>query len=107
MNSITGQLSFNDVRPEPPTTPSYESLAAALRRPGTPSTVSVTTAARVLGISRTTAYEAVRDGSLKSVRIRRRIVIPVAYLLEVLSGNVTDLPNPADDALSDHEHRRP
>ena len=38
----------------------------------------------ILGISRTTAYEAVRDGSLPSIRVRRRIVIPRAWLQAVL-----------------------
>ena len=48
--------------------------------PGTPM-MSVTDAARMLGISRTTAYEAVRDGSLPSIRI----VISVAGRVAVLN----------------------
>lgn len=56
-----------------------------LRAAGPP-TVSVTEAARMLGISRTTAYEAVRDGTLPSIRIRGRIVISVAGLTAVLNG---------------------
>ena len=46
------------------------------RRAVKTATVTVTEAARILGISRTTAYEAVRDGSLRSIRVRRRILIP-------------------------------
>ena len=41
----------------------------------------------MLGISRTTAYEAVRNGSLPSIRIRRRIVIPMVWINEMFSGH--------------------
>ena len=51
-----------------------------------PPTISVTQAARILGISRTTAYKAVRDGTLPSIRIRGRIVISVTGLTAVLNG---------------------
>ena len=46
-------------------------------------TYTVDEAARLLGISRTTAYECVRTGELPSLRFRRRIVIP-AHALEQL-----------------------
>ena len=52
-------------------------------------TVTVTEAARILGISRTTAYEAVRDGSLCSIRVRRRILIPRAWISDMLLGNTS------------------
>jgi len=52
-------------------------------------TVTVTEAARILGISRTTAYEAVRDGSLRSIRVRRRILIPRAWINDMLLGGTT------------------
>ncbi len=45
--------------------------------PAAPSlTYSVTETAELLGISRSTAYESVRDGTIPSLRFRRRIVIP-------------------------------
>lgn len=52
--------------------------------PTLPAVVSVEEAARVLGISRSTAYNAVRDGDLPSVRIRGRILIPAQKLAELL-----------------------
>ena len=49
-----------------------------------PLTLTVEQAARVLGIGRSTAYELVRTGDLKHIRLRRRIVVPVAHLAERL-----------------------
>ena len=49
-----------------------------------PLTLTVEQAARVLGIGRSTAYELVRTGDLKHIRLRRRIVVPVAHLAESL-----------------------
>jgi excisionase family DNA binding protein len=41
-------------------------------------------AAAVLGIGRSTAYAAVRDGSLPALRLSGRLLIPVAKLLAML-----------------------
>jgi len=49
-------------------------------------TLSVYEAARVLGISRTTAYECVRTGELPAVRLGRRLVIPKSAISDLLSG---------------------
>ena len=49
-----------------------------------PLTVTVEQAAEVLGVGRSTAYELVRSGDLKCIRLRRRIVVPVAHLAESL-----------------------
>ncbi|MBM3660338.1 MAG: helix-turn-helix domain-containing protein [Actinobacteria bacterium] len=49
-----------------------------------PLTLTVEQAAQVLGIGRSTAYELVRSGDLKHIRLRRRIVVPVAHLAERL-----------------------
>jgi excisionase family DNA binding protein len=49
-----------------------------------PLTLTVEQAAEVLGVGRSTAYELVRSGDLKSIRLRRRIVVPVAHLAESL-----------------------
>lgn len=49
-----------------------------------PLTLTVEQAAEVLGVGRTTAYELARSGDLKCVRLRRRIVVPVAHLAESL-----------------------
>lgn len=49
-----------------------------------PLTLTVEQAGQVLGVGRSTAYELVRSGDLKSIRLRRRIVVPVAHLAESL-----------------------
>lgn len=49
-----------------------------------PLTLTVEQAGRVLGVGRSTAYELVRSGDLKCIRLRRRIVVPVAHLAESL-----------------------
>lgn len=49
-----------------------------------PLTITVEQAAAVLGVGRSTAYELVRGGDLKCIRLRRRIVVPVAHLAESL-----------------------
>ena len=48
-------------------------------------TVSVETAAKILGISRNLAYTACRSGELPSLRIGKRIVIPRAAIERMLS----------------------
>jgi excisionase family DNA binding protein len=49
-----------------------------------PLTLTVEQAADVLGVGRSTAYELVRSGDLRCIRLRRRIVVPVAHLAESL-----------------------
>ncbi len=59
--------------------------------PETPSlTITVTEAARYLGIGRNTAYEAIRRNEIPSIRIGRRIVIPRHRFLEWLGASDTD-----------------
>jgi excisionase family DNA binding protein len=49
-----------------------------------PLTLTVVQAGQVLGVGRSTAYELVRSGDLRCIRLRRRIVVPVAHLAECL-----------------------
>ena len=51
-----------------------------------PVTISVAMAARVLGISRNTAYRHVATGEIPSARIGKRIVIPTHRLADFLNG---------------------
>lgn len=54
---------------------------------GTPSrTLTVTEAAAILGISRTSAYECVHAGTIPSIRLGGRIVIPRATFDEMLDS---------------------
>lgn len=47
-------------------------------------TVTVEEAAEMLGVSRNSAYVAVRSGELPSVRIGKRIVVPKSALVRLL-----------------------
>ena len=49
-------------------------------------TIDVPEVAKLLGISRNAAYEAVRRGEIPSIRLGARIVIPRAALERLLSG---------------------
>ena len=49
-------------------------------------TLTVEQAARYLGISRTTAYECVRTGSLPALRFGRRIVVPTVVIARLLAS---------------------
>jgi len=47
-------------------------------------TLTVPEAAKLIGISRMTAYGAVRDGTIPSIRIGRRVLVPRAALDRML-----------------------
>ncbi len=49
-------------------------------------TFTVSEAAKLLGISRSTAYECVRSGELESLRFRSRIVIPADAIAGLLGA---------------------
>jgi excisionase family DNA binding protein len=61
------------------------------------STYTVEEVARILGISRTTAYECVRRGEIRARRFGRRVVIPAIVVDQLL--NATDDLRP-DDLVS-------
>ncbi|WP_395154117.1 helix-turn-helix domain-containing protein [Ilumatobacter sp.] len=58
-----------------------------------PRTMTVTEAAAMLGISRTTAYECVRTGDLPALRLGGRIVVPTQAIDNLLERAST-IPNP-------------
>lgn len=49
-------------------------------------TMTVTETATVLGISRSSAYECVRLGSIPSIRLGRRIVVPTRAIDALLAS---------------------
>jgi excisionase family DNA binding protein len=49
-----------------------------------PLTVTVEQAAKLLGIGRSTAYELVHTGDIPSLRLGRRLVVPVGQLADRL-----------------------
>jgi excisionase family DNA binding protein len=59
--------------------------------------MTVEEAARVLGISRSSAYECVRRGELRAVRLGRRLVVPRLVVDQLLAGN--HRPNPAPSTV--------
>jgi excisionase family DNA binding protein len=56
-------------------------------------TYTVQEAARLLGISRGVAYEAVRTGQIRAITVGRRILIPPSALTELLGH---EPPAPSD-----------
>ena len=52
--------------------------------PARRTTYSVEEAARLIGIGRSTAYAAAKDGSLPTIRISNRILVPAAKLRAML-----------------------
>src|SRR5712691_3234368 len=52
---------------------------------GLPATLSVTQAAEVIGVGRSSVYEAVRAEEIPSIRIGNRIKIPTGRLFEYLA----------------------
>lgn len=53
-------------------------------------TLSVDEAARLLGIGRSSAYEAVRRGEIPTLRIGRRILVPRTAIERMLNGAPSD-----------------
>ncbi len=69
-------------------------------------TLSVAETAQLLGISRWLVQQCVRDGSLPSVRVGRRILIPRARLDAWLSGSSHSAPPSGTQAAQASGHRR-
>jgi hypothetical protein len=59
-----------------------------------PATCSVIEAAAALGVSKSAAYEALRIGQfpVRSLRVRRRLVVVTADLIRLLSAGAPDAP---------------
>ena len=49
-------------------------------------TLTVTEVAQILGIGRSAAYEAARTGQIPTIRIGKRILVPVAALERMLES---------------------
>ena len=57
-------------------------------------TYTIEETARLLGIGRSSAYEAARRGDILTIRIGRRLLVPAIALERLLNG---DLNPPAND----------
>ena len=67
-------------------------VASPAISPGEKLAYSVEEAARLLGISKTSAYQATQVGELPTVRIGRRLLVPKAALDRLLSGGELTTP---------------
>ena len=56
-----------------------------------PLTLTVEQAGRALGVGRSMAYELVRSGEVEGLRLRRRMVVPVAPLARRLGVSIDEL----------------
>jgi excisionase family DNA binding protein len=66
-------------------------MSGATAKAGTPATINVEDAAKVLRISRGAAYEAARTGELLTIRFGRRLLVPTARLAEMLGTSPAQL----------------
>jgi excisionase family DNA binding protein len=55
-----------------------------------PLTISVPEAGKRLGVGRNQAYEAARSGQLPTIRIGKRLLVPVVALERLLRGELAD-----------------
>jgi excisionase family DNA binding protein len=62
--------------------------------------MTVEQAAAALGVSRGTAYEAARTGRIPSIRIGRRLLVPIAALQAMLNPGVIPPETLYDEALA-------
>lgn len=58
-------------------------------------------AARVLGISKSTAFRAVKTGEIPSFHMGRRILVPTAKLIRLVEGDLHTIPSVDDGANVD------
>lgn len=54
-----------------------------------PLVLSVTEIAEILGVGRNMAYALIREGSIRSIRAKSRILIPRSELIRYLDGSAT------------------
>ncbi len=63
-------------------------------------TVSVEQAAKILGVSRGLAYQAVHHDQLPAIRIGRRLRVPTAPLLRLIGSDPATDPRPVEEDLA-------
>ena len=74
-----------------------------------PLTLTVEQAAKLLGIGRSTAYELVHTGDIPSLRLGRRIVVPIARLNDLLGSTPVSPGEPTarSEPVSPSTHPQP
>jgi excisionase family DNA binding protein len=53
--------------------------------------ISVNEAARVIGVSRSYTYELVASGDLASVRLGRRVLVPISAIDDLITQRLVDI----------------
>lgn len=66
---------------------------ADLTGPDAPATITAEQTAELLNVSRGVAYEAIRSGAIPSLRLSRRVLVPVPALLRRLGAETTHSPS--------------
>ena len=61
------------------------SLSAITSTDDLPLVLTVSDVSKILGIGKNTAYDLIRSGAIKSVRVGRQIRVPKAAFLEFIS----------------------
>jgi excisionase family DNA binding protein len=64
--------------------PTWKANGMTIPDPAVQPTVTVEFTGEALGVSRASAYEAVRKGEIPSIKIGRRVVVPTAALRRLL-----------------------
>ncbi len=80
---------------------SHPQTDPALRRlpnPAEAPTLTVDQAAKILHVSRASAYKAVHSGEIPSIRVGHRVLVPTALLLAMLGLDGGRCPLPEDGA---------
>lgn len=62
---------------------------------GVPLALTVRELARMLGVSKNTAYDLVRSGQLRSIRVGRQIRVPRSAMEDYLNGSAPSRDQPA------------
>lgn len=60
---------------------------AVMEMPMDKKTLTIPEAAKVLGVGRSAAYEAARTGQIPTIKIGKRILVPVTALERLLAGD--------------------
>jgi len=58
-------------------------------------TLTVDETAKILGVGRNSAYEAIARGEIPVIRVGKRLLVPKAALEKLLSGNQTKTAEPS------------
>ena len=94
IDEVVEKLVRRIVREELAALPTCAGRDEVVRADDEPQVLTVPEVAEVLRISRNRAYDLVREGRLRSVRVGRRVLVPRWAVLELLGGEVHEPARP-------------